>query len=306
MTKLLITGASGLLGLNLALAAVEKGYDVTGWSNRRILKGVPFASEPVDLTCLQEIPTRIESIYPDVIIHCAALANVDQAEQEPQLAELINARAPAVIADVAARLQARLVHISTDAVFDGSKGDYTEDDTPNPLNTYARTKLAGEQAVAGTNAEAAIARVVFYGWSPSGDRGLAEFFYNNLAAGRPVTGYTDMFFTPLYVRHLAETLLEMAEFNLAGVYHVFGPDVLSKYELGARLARTFGLDERLIRPFAAAELQDRAPRSLNLSMNTSRLQKALGHTLPGVREGLAALREDYQKGLRERFAGFSA
>jgi len=223
MKHVLVTGASGLLGLNLALTAAQSGYHVTGWSGRHALVQTPFEAEQVDLTELEGLPARIAALAPDVIIHCAALANIDQAELHPRLAEKLNAQVPGVIAQAARACGAQLVHISTDAVFDGSRGDYRETDAPNPINTYARTKLAGEAAVAAAYPQALVARVNFYGWSASGQRSLAEFFYTHLRAEQTVNGFTDVFFSPLYVKHLAQLLLLMVEKSLSGLYHVFSP-----------------------------------------------------------------------------------
>jgi len=197
-----------------------------------------------------------------------------------------------------------MIQVSTDAVFDGTRGDYRETDTPNPLNIYAKSKLAGERAVAEANPDATIARVVFYGWSLTGSRSLAEFFYNNLSAGKPVNGFTDMFFSPLYVGHLAETLLDMLQKRLSGIYHVFAPVSLSKYEFGVRLAREFDLDANLIRPISALDSDLPTRRSLNLSMNTEKLQAALGKPLPNQTEGLRALHADFDSGLRRKLLSF--
>jgi len=300
MKKLLVTGASGLLGLNLALKAAELGWDVTGWSGRRALARVPFHTEQVDLANLEDIPARVAALSPDLVIHCAALADIDKAEQFPALAEKLNAQAPAALAQAARGAGAQLVHISTDAVFDGLRGDYRESDEPNPINVYARTKLAGEQAVSAAYPQAVIARVNFYGWSPTGQRSLAEFFYTHLRSEQTMNGFTDVFFSPLYVGHLAELLLKMAEGRLEGLYHVFCPQATSKYAFGVSIARLFELDESLINPTEQREIPTFAPRSLNLSMNTDKLQAALDEPLPGETEGLQAFYADWQAGLPDR------
>ena len=306
MTRLLITGVSGLLGINLALVAVEEGCDVVGWSNRRSLKGVPFEQQNVSLEELSSLPGALQSAKADAVIHCAAIANLDAAQQQPELARLVNAQAPGVLACEARKLGTPFVHISTDSVFDGSEGGYREDDLPNPQNTYAQSKLAGEQAVRQAYPGALVARVVFYGWSISGTRSLAEFFFNNLSQGKSVNGFTDSIFSPLYARDLAALLLEALSKNLSGTYHFFSRESLSKYEFGVALARRFGLDESLITPVQTSQGNLLTTRSLNLSANTDKLKNALAHDLPGNKEGMDGLFEDYQKGLRKRLADFLA
>ena len=300
MTRLLVTGASGMLGVNLALLARDMGYEVLGWTNSRSLVNAPFATRPVDFCDQQAVAQAFEAAHPDALINCAAQANVDAAEKHPEHAFRINAQAAGELAMLARIAEIPMIQVSTDAVFDGTQGNYRETDSPNPLNTYAQSKLTGEQAVAKANPAAAIARVVFYGWSLTGTRSLAEFFYNNLTAGMPVHGFTDMFFSPLYVGHLAETLLELLKKRLGGIYHVYAPESLSKYDFGVRLAHEFGLDASLIRPISALDSDLLARRSLNLSMNTDKLQAALGKPLPSQAEGLRALHIDLDSGLRQK------
>jgi dTDP-4-dehydrorhamnose reductase len=305
MTRLLVTGASGMLGANLALLAQDLGYKVVGWTNSRPLVDAPFATRAVDFCDPLGLGQAFYAAQPDALINCAAQANVDAAEKHPEHAFRVNAEAAGELARMARDASVPMIHISTDAVFDGTQGNYKETDAPNPLNTYAKSKLAGEQSVAEANPEAAIARVVFYGWSLTGTRSLAEFFFNNLAAGKPVNGFTDMFFSPLYVEHLAETLLEMLKKRLSGIYHVYSPESLSKYVFGVRLAQEFGLDASLIRPISALDSDLLARRSLNLSMNTDKLQAALGKPLPNQNEGLRALHADLDSGLRQKLLSFT-
>ena len=306
MTRLLITGASGMLGANLALLAQQSGFEVLGWTNSRSLVNAPFASSPVDFADRLALARAFEHAHADALINCAAQANVDAAEQHPEHAFRVNADAAGDLARMAHEANLPMIHISSDAIFDGVSGNYLETDAPNPLNTYAKSKLAGEQAVARSNPTAAIARVVFYGWSPTGTRSLAEFFYNNLKAGKPVNGFSDMLFSPLYVNHLAGLLLEMLQKRLSGVYHVFAPESLSKYDFGVRLAQEFGLDASLIQPISARDSDLPTRRSLNLSMNTNKLQAALGKTLPGVSEGLSALHADFDSGLRMKLLSLTS
>lgn len=304
MKKLLITGASGLLGINLSLYAQRQGYDVCGWTNAHTLKA-PFETRTLDITDKESVGAALEEIKPDLVVHTAALANLEACDKAPKAAYRINAEVPGELAYRLRKMGVPLVHISTDAVFDGSKGNYREIDMPNPINSYAHSKLMGEEAVRGEYKDALIARVVFYGWSLSGKRSLAEFFYNRLKAEDTANGFIDMIFTPLYVEHLASLLLEASEKGLSGLYHFFGSQALSKYAFGVSLAREFGFDETLVSPIETADSGLTTPRSLNLSMNTDKLVNALGHDLPGLDLGLKALHLSADMGLRERLIGFA-
>lgn len=206
--RILVTGASGLLGLNLALE-VARDHTVFGVTNRNPIDTNSFKVRNIDLLVPGACERLLDETQPDWVVHCAALAIIDACEADPAQAKQLNTEVPAKLASIVARGGARFLHVSTDAVFDGKRGNYDEQDTPNPLSVYAKTKLAGERAVADTNPDAIIARVVLYGWSLNGKRSLAEFFFNNLSTGKPVKGFTDVFFCPLLVNDLAHIFLQM-------------------------------------------------------------------------------------------------
>ena len=302
--RLLITGASGLLGLNICCVGTEQNLDVIGMVHTRGLQGTPFEIIQGDLLAMEESFTQIEAKQPDAIIHCAAIADLNLAEKQPEMAYRLNAEVPGRLAAAAGNWGIPFVHISTDAVFDGEKGNYQETDPTNPLSVYARTKLAGERAVQAANPNALIARVVFFGWSLSGQRSLSEFFYNHLGAGKVVNGFTDTFFSPLYTEDLAEILLEMLEANLTGLYHVVSSESISKFGFGVRLADKFGFDSRLITPISAKSLNRGAQRSLNLILNCGKLEKALGHGLPTVDEGIEAFYQAWLACYPQKLQGF--
>jgi dTDP-4-dehydrorhamnose reductase len=297
MTRLLITGASGLLGLNLALTAYSLGYDVIGWANDSFMLHAQFPVLQVNLLDKDQIRDRILRINPSLIIHCAALASLEGSEADPELAKRLNAEVPGEIARVAFEHDIKMIHISTDAVFDGKRGGYTEADTPSPLNVYAQTKLEGEYAVSSANKDAIIARVNFYGWSLSGKRSLVEFFFNNLSQNIKVNGFKDVFFCPLYTRQLGLTLLEMAGKDLKGLYHVLSSEALSKYDFGLKIARKFGFDDQLVNPILLSESGLTATRSPNMTLSVEKLQRDLGCTMPGQDECLDSLYKDYLAGL---------
>ncbi len=299
MKKLLITGASGLLGLNLSLAAAGR-YEVTGLVNQHALPGAPFTVLQADLTRPGEFARALKAAKPDWVVHAAALANVDACEKDPAASARMNADLPGEVAWACCEAGVRLVHVSTDAVFDGVAGGYTETDQPNPQGVYARDKLAGERAVQQAYPEAAIARVNFYGWSLQGQRSLAEFFYYNLAAGRPVRGFTDVLFCPLHAGALGEILLEMLARGLGGVYHVLSREHQSKYAFGMALARRFNLDTDLIDPISVFDSGLVAKRSPNLTLSVERIEAALGHPMPTLAEGLERLHAEWQSGFPQR------
>jgi dTDP-4-dehydrorhamnose reductase len=302
--RLLITGASGLLGLNLALDAAHT-HEVIG-VDRNTLASVPFKVIKTDLLAQNAVRRVLNESRPDAVVHCAALANVDTCEEKPDLARQMNAELPAQLADECARRKIRFVHISTDAVFDGQKdGYYSEGDIPNPVGVYAATKYDGEKTVLQINSLAIVARVNFYGWSLSGKRSLAEFFINNLSNGKNVNGFTDVMFCPMLVSHLGDLLMTMLERGLRGLYHVVGAHAMSKYQFGVEIARKFGLRESLISPQSVDKSSLTAKRSHNLWLSTHKLSTDLGLPLPSFSTGLDEFYTQYQHGYPQKIRSYS-
>lgn len=301
--RILITGASGLLGLNLALEAYQ-AHRVYGQVNTRPLRAAPFSVIQADLLAPGAVQRLLDETQPDWVIHCAALANLEDCEADPARAQELNTEVSRLLAGSVARGGARLLHVSTDAVFDGRRGDYIETDAPNPLSVYARTKLAAEQAVAQADPSALIARVNLFGWSAAGKRSLAEFFVNNLAAGKPVKGFIDVLFCPLLANFLGPIFLEMLDAGLSGLYHVVGRDCLSKYDFGVALAHTFGLDADRIAPVSVQDGGLTAARSSNLTLRIDKLEAALGEhspaLVPSLSAGLSRFYTLYQQGYPQK------
>ena len=183
--RILVTGASGLLGINLALEAAKQ-HNVFGQVNSNPICTDSFSILTKDLLEPGAVEDLLDWAQPDWVIHCAALANIDACEKDPLLARELNTEIPRRLARHCRKGGARLLHVSTDAVFDGLTGGYEEEDSPNPLSTYAETKLTAEYAVSETYPEALIARVNLFGWSLSGQRSLGEFFFIHMKsrAGR--------------------------------------------------------------------------------------------------------------------------
>jgi dTDP-4-dehydrorhamnose reductase len=285
MKRFLVTGASGLLGLNMGLQ-IGESVEMIGQVNQHRLHNVPFKQIEIDLSDVKKTEEMMDEVRPEVLIHCAALANLDACESNQELAQRINGELPGQLAAICRKKGTYMVHISTDAVFDGTKGPYSEDDVPNPINQYAVTKLAGENEVLKHNEFASILRVNFFGWSISGKRSLAEFFANSFKNGIQVNGFTDVNFCPMMVNDLVDVILSVVDKRLKGVYHTVGRDALSKYDFGLKITQKFGYDESLIQPKSWRDGNLTAVRSPDLRLDTKKLAYALGEPLPGVDQGL--------------------
>jgi dTDP-4-dehydrorhamnose reductase len=300
--RILITGASGLLGLNLTLEAADQ-HTVYGQVNNNAIQTDAFTVLQTDLLKPGAVEFLLTESQPDWVIHCAALANLEACEKDPKLAQELNTAVPRKLAERCRQGGARLLHVSTDAVFDGVTGGYTETDTPNPLSAYAQTKLEAEYAVAFANPDAIIARVNLFGWSLMGRRSLGEFFVNNLLAENPIMGFTDVYFSPLLVNDIADIFLNILEKGLTGLYHVLSSDQMSKYEFGVEIAQRFGLNSELIAPKSVSEAGLAAARSPNLTLKVDKLIHALGQTPPTISTGIERFYTLYQQGYPQFIQG---
>jgi len=291
---LLVTGASGLLGASLVSVASAQGRKVSGLYHRHKLQfpGIPlFQLDLTDHAATWEI---LRKLKPLSIVHCAAATNVDWCEDHPGEAQQINAEASSALAQMARELGAAFVYVSTDAVFDGREGNYSETDRPAPINAYGRSKLAGEQEVLRFHTSALVVRVNIFGWNAQDKSSLAEWMLYQLESGRSVPGFVDIHFTPMLVNDLAEILLAMLDAELQGHYHAAGSERISKYDFAKRVAVTFGHNPSQVTAVKSSDAALRAPRPLDISLSTAKIVTALGRPMPDVDSGLhrfRALRE---------------
>src|SRR5271169_3276199 len=287
---LVVTGASGLLGASVLRSAVELGWETVGLCHQHVIRDPAMRVARVDLTDDAATRKLLFELRPDAIVHCAAATNVDWCEDNPKQAEAINVQASAVLAEAAATLNARLVYVSTDSVFDGNEGHYAETDEAVPLNVYARSKLAGEQETLRRNPSAMLVRVNIYGWNAQNKDSLAEWVLRRLEEGRDVPGFTDVFFTPILVNDLVSVLFAMLKQELTGLYHVVGSERVSKFEFARRVASTFGFDPARVTPCQVKDMNLRAARPLDISLNTEKIRVALQRSMPDVDSGLNGFR----------------
>lgn len=299
-TNWLVTGVTGLLGANAALE-LAKSNRVVGAARQRPTD-IPVEFVTSDLTKIGEIAQLIETAKPDVILHCAALSTHEDCEKNPELAHRLNVVASKELASNANKIGAKFVYISTDAVFDGEKGNYSEEDQTSPNTEYGRTKLSGEEAVLEENPESLIARVNFYGWSPSGKRSLAEYFFNRLHSDVAAPGFTDVRVSTMYAPTLVNMIQQLVASGANGIYNVANDEAITKYDLGLRIAQYMNKDLSLIPPAKSTELLA-LPRGNDTSLNTSKLKKQIGIS-SNQENGISDFFSDFDNGIRESLKNF--
>jgi dTDP-4-dehydrorhamnose reductase len=304
MARILITGASGLLGINLAQETMN-AHDVVA-VDRGKLVNAPFQLVKADLLDPGAVDFVLDSARPNWLINCAALADLDVCEDNPDLARRLNTELPLKLAKACKERGISFAHISTDAVFDGMTiAFYREEDAPNPLGVYAQTKLDGELAVLAENSNAIVARVNFYGWSLTGRRSLAEFFFHNLTNNKSMSGFTDVKFCPMLVNDTARILVKMLQRGLNGLYHVVGPQAMSKYQFGVEIARKFNMRTGGISPKSINTSSLNARRSNNLCLSINKLSTDLGESTPEFSTGLDEFYAQYEQGYPQKIRSYA-
>jgi len=288
--NIFITGGSGLLGSNIAkLASSQFEVHASYYSHPINIAGCKFVH--LDIRDREQTLSLFREIKPRLVVHAAALADVDGCEEYPQEARAINVKGTENVSVATCDIKAKLIYISTDSVFDGERGMYKEEDTPRPVNEYAKNKLEGERIVQRLVPDSIIVRTAFYGWNLRDEHSLAEQIIRDLREGKSRRGFSDVFFSPIFTDNLIEVLIEMYRNSLAGVYHVAGSECCSKYHFSQEVARTFGFDTNLIQPGSITETSLKAPRPRDISLDVSKVSGEIYTRLLEVKEGIELFKE---------------
>jgi len=295
--KILITGARGLLGSNLSLMYSETNDVIATGVNK---PSFDFCrNQKLDINDLADLAI-IEREKPDMVVNCAALTNVDYCEDHEDEAERINSEGVRNLAQACRNSGVYFVQISTDGVFDGKKEKYSEADIPNPVNAYGRSKLKGESFVKEIGGNYAIVRTTIYGWNHLDKFSLAEWMLDMMERGEGFGGFKDIYFTPILVNNLGRAILELYEKRYRGIIHVTGSESISKLSFAKKIARVFGLRDDLVSSISHKDLNFKAARQENLSLDVSKAQNILETRLLNVEEGLEEFKTLRDNGFVER------
>lgn len=286
--RVLITGASGLLGANLVHCAS------TRWAITAITSAHPILSPPPGVVSIradfltEKLAQILSSHAPfDAIIHTAASTDVNRCEREPAFAKALNTDLAIAVARYASARGIHLVHISTDHIFDGRTGNYDVVSPPHPVNVYAATKLAAEDGVRAAGGVHTIVRTNFFGFNMQEKQDLAGWMCTQFVQHAPMRLFTDVRFSPILVQSLVVALMEIVERRMTGTLHVAAADGCSKYEFGMALARTFGYTTECVTPGSVDDAGFDVPRPKDMTLDTRAAQAVLSAPLPTVAESIA-------------------
>lgn len=291
---ILITGINGLLSQNLVKEfspdSTISGIDLNPGIYPEDLN---INVECLDLNDSDALRMYVKNTAPDVLIHTAAYTNVDRAEEEHKLAFAVNANVPKVLANICLDMDIPLVHFSTDYVFNGEGGPYSESAVCDPRGRYAESKHAGEVAVLESGAKAAVIRPnVMYGHGVNLKSSFVDWLIKELKHGNPVQIVDDQYNNPSYARRLAMVVRRIIEKEAWDVWHFGSKEVVSRYSFALQIADTFGLPSPLINAISTVDLKQKAPRPLRSGFICDKLEDQLGLNIMSLVDELALLKEE--------------
>lgn len=287
--KILIAGARGLLGQKtLEIFKQESEYELIPCE----LSAGEEGFVELDITDRQKVTDIVGDLRPSVIVNTAAFTDVDRAETEKEVAYKVNATAVGYLAEAAHIFNAKLVHVSTDYVFSGKKGNYAEDSLPEPLGYYGKSKLAGENIARSQLSNLAILRTqVLYGYGRNIRKNFVLWALEMLSGRKEFSVVTDQIGNPTLADELAFAILKVVKKNAVGLYHVSGFESMSRYDFARRIAEVFNFDAEMISPTTTDKLKQKARRPMNSSFICLKAQTDLGIKMPAVTDSLSRMRQ---------------
>jgi dTDP-4-dehydrorhamnose reductase len=247
---------------------------VAAWSGSRGGELFGFPLQPIDLANRDALTAAFRETQPSLVIHAGAMSRVDACFQQPVLAWQANTRATQLLTDLAADADARLLYVSTDLVFDGETGWYNEQAEPSPVSIYGQTKAEAERAVMGYNRGVVVRVSLLFGPSITQRGSFFDHQVTTLRDGQPCILFDDEWRTPLSVLSAARGLIAIGESGYQGLLHFGGPERMTRWEMGQRLARTLGRDPAVFTPARRSEISSPEPRPRDTSLDSARWRAA--------------------------------
>lgn len=287
---ILLTGGSGLLAVNWHYSKNNEYNIYLGLNERKIH---PENSSVLFLNFFSEesLVKQIGDVGPSLVIHTAGLTNVEKCEKNPELAYQINVELSIMVANVTKRLGIRLVHISTDHLFEGNSSMLTEEEPTHPINVYGMTKALAERKILEINPDALIVRTNFYAWGTSYRKSFSDLIIESLRKEQLLSLFDDVYYTPIIAENLIKIVHELLEKKAKGIYNIVSDDRISKYDFGILIAEEFGLDKSCIERCSLQSKSNLVIRPYDMSLSNQKVRKLLGENLGTVKQHIAKLHE---------------
>jgi len=293
-TRILLIGSNGMLGQRLVESFKSSGkFELlcVSMEDESSLPGVEY--KKVDIIHRQKVREVILDFFPDFIINAAAFANVDKSETEKETAWKINVNGVENIAFYSWTIDAHLIHFSTDYIFNGKNGPYTEDDLPNPIGYYGRTKLASENSIRISGTKNTIIRTnVLYGPAKNGRPDFVKWVINSLRDKKVIRIVTDQIGNPTYIDDLVAVINKIIELKKEGIYNIGGRAMISRYDFTLRIADYFGLDKSLIQMIFTKDLNQPALRPLKSGLITLKAETELDYKPHTIEETFELMKKE--------------
>ena len=286
--KIMILGANGFTGRRILKRLSSKHQVLACSLHPDILPEEGYEFHILDMQNVDATDALLNNFRPDVIINASAMSVVDYCEQHPEEAYALNVTAVKHLAKYSQSNSCRLIHLSTDFVFDGTATEaYTETDTTNPINYYGKTKQWSEEVIEQACTNYAIARIeVVYGKPFTGQHGnIVHLVKTRLQNGQSIRVVSDQFRSPTWVEDIARAIESLLSDKYQGIYHICGGETMSVADIAYRVAKHFGLDTSLIQPVTTDEMNEATPRPLFSPMNTEKALKEFGYQPSRLEEG---------------------
>jgi dTDP-4-dehydrorhamnose reductase len=292
--KYLITGSNGLLGQKIVRQLIEKGVDflATSLGENRFSDCPNSQYQSLDITDQNQVDSLLDQFRPDAVINTAAMTNVDACEEDSENCRKINVQSVVYLKEACARINAHLIQLSTDFVFDGENGPYAEEAERNPLSVYAQSKVDAENVlIEGTYQNWSILRtIIVFGRGENLSRSnIVLWATEALQNDQNLTIVNDQFRAPTWADDLAWACIKTAELNAKGVFHIAGPETMSVYELVCRIAKFHGLNENQITPISSSTLNQKAKRPPRTGFDLTKAKRVLGYKPKTLEECLKLL-----------------
>lgn len=292
MKNILITGANGLMGQKLCQHFASSFNTIATDIQPDSFVSIPNLSyQTLDITDGRSVDFHVRQNKPSIIINAAAYTDVDGCEIHKDTAWTINVGGVRNLIRVCQDHEIKLIQLSTDYVFDGENGPYSEDDPPNPVGFYGQTKLNSERVIQDSGIDFAIVRTnVLYGFGENVKKNFLLWLLEKLSAGEKLKIVTDQFNNPTLADNLSECILEMAQRDISGILHIAGSEYLSRYDFAMKVAKKFGHDTSLISPTTTESLGQQAKRPSHGGLKIEKAQNLLKTKLLNIEEGLDQIR----------------